>query len=88
MLLILIPIVWLAILSLLVAVCRVAAEGDAQLASQTRSPVGQIGLKLTLPRASSAHAGRTRRAYGPGALARPAASTRLRRATAHAGRQH
>ncbi len=88
MLFILIPIVWLALLSLLVAICRVAAEGDAQLTSQRRAPVGQIGLKLTLPRATSAHVSRTRRAYGPGALARPAASTRLRRATAHAGRQH
>jgi hypothetical protein len=88
MLFILIPIIWLAVLSVLVAACRVAAEGDAQLTSEKRSPVGQIGLKLTLPRAPSAHAGRTRRAYGPGALMRPAASTRLRRATAHAARQH
>lgn len=88
MLFILIPIIWLAVLSLFVAVCRVAAEGDAQLASQTRTPGGQIGIKLALSRAPSAHSSRTRRAYGSGALTRPAASTRVRRATAHAGRQH
>ncbi len=88
MLFILIPIIWLALLSLFVAVCRVAAEGDAQLASQAQTPGGQIGMKLTLSRAPSTHSVRTRRAYGPGALARPTASTRLRRATAHAGRQH
>jgi hypothetical protein len=88
MLFILIPIIWLAVLTLLVAVCRVAAEGDAQLASQTRTPGSRIGLKLTLSRAPSAHSSRTRRAPGSGALTRPAASARLRRATAHAGRQH
>lgn len=88
MLFILIPIVWLAVLSLLVAVCRVAAEGDARLVSQRQAPAEQIGVKLTLSRPPLAHVSRTRRAHEHGALARSAVPSPLRRPTAHAGRQH
>jgi hypothetical protein len=88
MLFILIPIIWLAVLTLFVAVCRVAAEGDAQLVSQAQTPASRIGVKLTLSRTPSPHASRTRRAYGAAALAGPSTSSRLSRATAHAGRQH
>lgn len=87
MLLILIPIVWLAVLSLLVAVCRVAAEGDAALASQRRAPVSPLGLRLTLSRTRTAQVTRTRRAHGHRSLA-AAAPTRLRGTAIHAGRQH
>lgn len=88
MLLILIPIVWLAVLSLLVAVCRVAAEGDAALAAQRRAPASPLGIRLTLSRAPSAQLKRTRRAHGHGSLAAATAPSRLRRAGIHAGRQH
>lgn len=88
MLFVLIPIVWLAVLSLLVAVCRVAAEGDAALTSHSRAGTTPLGIRLTLSRASSTHITRTRRTHGPGSLARAAAPTRLRRAGIHAGRQH
>jgi hypothetical protein len=46
MLLVLIPIVWVALLALLAAVCRVAADGDA--ARAPRADRGSIGTRLTL----------------------------------------
>jgi hypothetical protein len=53
MLLVLIPIVWIALLTLFAAVCRVAAEGDAQHApTRSRGPVS-IGTKLTLSPAAN-----------------------------------
>ena len=48
MLLILIPIAWLAALSLIVAICRVAAAGDTRLAPPSRSQEDLIGIKLML----------------------------------------
>jgi hypothetical protein len=53
MLLVLIPIVWIATLTLLAAVCRVAAEGDARHAPMRRRGAVSIGTKLTLSPAAS-----------------------------------
>ncbi len=60
MFLLLIPIVWLAILTLLVALCRVAAQGDAQLAATAPAASGPIGLKLILSQAPAAPAASAR----------------------------
>jgi hypothetical protein len=87
MLLILIPIAWLAVLTLLVAACRVAAQGDAQLSSSARTPIASIGLKLILPREPSSLPIAARRPHRRTTLRRvPAASTRRRSLTAHGGR--
>lgn len=85
MLLILIPIAWLAFLSLLVAVCRVAAEGDARPAAVPRRAQEElIGIKLTLsPVAShSAH----RRLHSRKTLLRPGVTGRRQRIAAHSAR--
>jgi hypothetical protein len=47
MLLILIPLGWLAALAMLVCVCRVAADADGTLPS-AESPSGRIGERLIL----------------------------------------
>ena len=82
MLLILIPIVWLAVLLFLVAICRVAADGDA-------GPVGPgpdrdelIGIKLTLSHAAPRSAGH-RRLHGRRTLSRPSVAAGRRRSAAH-----
>jgi hypothetical protein len=70
MLLILIPIAWLAVLSLLVAICRVAAEGDATPIGPRPSREELIGVRLTLsPSASQSHG--HRRLHGRRTLSRP-----------------
>ena len=51
MLLILIPIAWLAVLTVFVAICRIAAEADAEPSPFAGSPTGPIGLRVTLSRA-------------------------------------
>jgi hypothetical protein len=48
MLLFLIPIVWLALLSLLTALCRVAADGDAAGSAHGKERSISIGTKLIL----------------------------------------
>jgi hypothetical protein len=48
MLLFLIPIVWLALLSLLAALCRVAADGDAAGSAHRQQRSISIGTKLVL----------------------------------------
>jgi hypothetical protein len=81
MLLILIPIAWLAVLSLLVAVCRVAAEGDARPTGLRGSREELIGIKLTLSPATS-HAGHSR-LHGRRTLARPGMAGGRQRIAAH-----
>ena len=87
MLFLLIPIAWLSILALLVAVCRAAAQGDAQFSAPAQASPGSIGFKLILARASSPLPATARRPHGRTALRHgPAASTRRRRLAAHGGR--
>jgi hypothetical protein len=87
MLFLLIPIVWLSILALLVAVCRAAAQGDAQFSAPAQRSPGSIGFKLILARASSPLPTAARRPHGRTALRHvPAASTRRRSLAAHGGR--
>jgi hypothetical protein len=87
MLFLLIPIVWLSILALLVAVCRAAAQGDAQFSAPAQTSSGSIGFKLILARASSPLPAAARRPHRRPTLQRvPAASTRRRSLTAHGGR--
>lgn len=87
MLFLLIPIVWLSTLALLVAVCRAAAQGDAQFSAPAQKSPGSIGFKLILARTSSPLPQAPRRPHRRIALRRvPAASTRRRSLTAHAGR--
>lgn len=81
MLLILIPIAWLALLSLLVAVCRVAAEGDARLTGAPRSKEDLIGIKLALSPVAS-HTGH-RRLHGRRTLLRPGMAGGRQRIAAH-----
>jgi hypothetical protein len=86
MLLLLIPIVWLALLTLFVALCRVAAQGDAQLAASAPALSGPIGLKLVLsqaPTPPSASARRPHRRQTPQGIP---ATARRRRVAAHSGR--
>jgi hypothetical protein len=85
MLLILIPIAWLAVLSLLVAICRVAAEGDAHPAGARRSQEELIGIKLTLSPVAS-HAGQ-RRLHGRRTLLRTGIAGGRQRTAAHGLRQ-
>ncbi len=85
MLFILIPIAWLAVLSLLVAVCRVAAEGDLQPTRVRSSREDLIGIKLTLSPAAS-RAGH-RRLHARKTLARPVISGGRQRIAAHSLRQ-
>ncbi len=87
MLFVLIPVAWLAILALFVAVCRAAADGDAQL-SPTAPPLsGPIGMRLTLAPAPAAPRRPARRPHRRQSPQRGAgAATRRRRLTAHSGR--
>ena len=87
MLFILIPITWLAVLTLFVAVCRAAADGDGQLSPSAPALSGPIGTKLVLAPASATPTGAARRPHfrqGPQRV--PAATTRRRRLAAHSGR--
>ncbi|HTZ85849.1 MAG TPA: hypothetical protein VMB05_04195 [Solirubrobacteraceae bacterium] len=85
MLLVLIPIAWLAILTLFVAVCRAAADGDAQLSPLAPPLSGPIGTKLVLSHGATAPAG-TRRPHRPLSPQRVAATARRRRLASHSGR--
>jgi hypothetical protein len=86
MLFILIPIAWLAVLSLFVAICGVAAEGDSRPVGPGRSREELIGMKLTLP-PSVAHAGQ-RRLHGRRTLSRPGMPAGRRRIAANSLRHH
>ena len=86
MLLILIPIAWLAALSLLVAICRVAAVGDARAVAPRRSREDLIGIKLTLSPVAS-HAGQ-QRLHARRTLLRPGIAGARQRIAAHSLRQH
>jgi hypothetical protein len=86
MLLILIPIAWLAVLSLLVAICRVAAEGDSRPAGSGRTREELIGIELTLS-PLPAHAGQ-RRLHGRRTLSRPGIAVGRRHIAAHSLRHH
>ena len=46
MLLILIPVAWLALVILLVALCRMAAWGDSEAFERTSSPVNEAGSTI------------------------------------------
>jgi hypothetical protein len=81
MLFILIPIAWLAVLSLLVAICRVAAEGDSRPVGPGPKRNELIGVKLTLSPAT-AHAGQ-RRLHGRRTLSQPGIAAGRRRIAAH-----
>jgi hypothetical protein len=85
MLLFLIPIAWLAVLSLLVAICRVAAAGDARPAGPSRSQEDLIGLKLTLLPVAS-HAGQ-QRLHARRTLLRPGIAGGRQRIAAHSLRR-
>jgi hypothetical protein len=86
MLFILIPIAWLAALSLLVAICRVAAEGDSRPAGPGQTREELIGIKLTLS-PLPAHAGQ-RRLHGRRTLSRPGMAVGRRRIAAHSPRHY
>jgi hypothetical protein len=74
MLLVLIPIVWLALIALLAAICRVAADADGLRAPSRNRDAVSIGARLTLPLA--AHVGPQARR---GHRGRPAQARAMRR---------
>jgi hypothetical protein len=86
MLLLLIPIAWLTVLTLFVALCRVAAQGDAQLSASAPALSGPIGMKLTLSQAPAAPTASARRPHRRQTPQRFPASARRRRVAAHSGR--
>jgi hypothetical protein len=77
MLLVLIPIVWVALLTLFAAICRVAADGDAQHALRHDREPASIGMRLTFMPATNSRPAQARR----GTRRRPALkrTTRIRR---------
>jgi hypothetical protein len=86
MLFILIPIAWLSILALFVAVCRAAADGDAQLSPAAPPLSGPIGTRLVLAHDLLAPARSARRPHRRQAPQRVAATaSRRRRLAAHGG---
>lgn len=86
MLFILIPLAWLATLTLLVTLCRTAAQGDAALGSSAPRASGEIGLKLTLaPQPAKPAASIRRPHHRPMPRRVPTAAAR-RRLTAHPSR--
>lgn len=87
MLFILIPIAWLAILSLFAAVCRAAAEGDARPTAPGRKHADLIGARLVLSRAPSTLPARPRRWHGRTSQAQPHVAARTRRLAARDLRQ-
>jgi hypothetical protein len=61
MLLVLIPIVWLAFLTLLASLCRVAADGDGLRAPRRDHVPSSIGERLVLSPAAHARPVQSRR---------------------------
>ena len=86
MLFILIPLAWLATLTLLVALCRIAAHGDAALSASTPRASGDIGLKLTLPLQPAGPSPSTRRPHRRPMPRRVPATAARRRLAAHTSR--
>jgi len=86
MLFILIPTAWLAVLLLFAAVCRVAAEGDAEPASPGRAHADLIGVRLVLSPAPATPHARPRRWHGR-TPAHPHVAARTRRLAARDLRQ-
>ena len=86
MLLLLIPIAWLVLLTLFVALCRVAAQGDAQLVASAPALSGPIGLKLILSQAATPASASARRPHRPQKPQGIPAAARRRRVAAHSGR--
>lgn len=82
MLFILIPIAWLAMLTVLVAICRAAADGDAE-PSAGGLPCGPIGERLVLSQAPSMRAPHTGRAHRTTPRLRSGQPARRRRVAAH-----
>ncbi|HEV7528371.1 MAG TPA: hypothetical protein VGO29_05710 [Solirubrobacteraceae bacterium] len=87
MLFIFIAIAWLAVLSLIAAVCRVAAEGDAKPDALARPQAELIGVRLALSRAPSTPPARPRRWRTVGGRAQPHVAARTRRLAARDLRQ-
>jgi hypothetical protein len=63
MLLILIPLAWLAVIALLVAICVTAARADAAPAPRAGEHLGAIGDRLVLRAAPPASSLASRRAF-------------------------
>lgn len=80
MLFIVIPIAWLAVITLFIAVCRVAAGGDAEPSLAADLSSGSIGERLVLSDAHFApvpHSGRAHRARRPLSAGHPARRRRV-----------
>jgi hypothetical protein len=83
MLLVLISIVWVTLLALFAAVCRVAADGDGRSGPALKGGPVSLGTKLTLSSAGNARPAQQRR--GPRLQPALSRETRRRRPT-HAHR--
>jgi len=86
MLFILLPTAWLAVLALLVCVCRMAAKADGSRVSSgtLAGPIGERIVLSSMPIAPPAQTRRPRGQRAPLHSARPAPSRR--RVAAHVGR--
>ncbi len=84
MLFILIPIAWLAVLSLLAAVCRVAANGDSREVRPAGSHAELIGVRIVLaPDSSPTRSALALRREGHGEGTRNRPAIRRRRIAVH-----
>jgi hypothetical protein len=83
LLFILIPVAWLSVLALLVAICRTASTGD-RLVSYDQLNAVEIGPKLVLGAGPPKAAPPRRRAHAP--RSQPASGRTRRPRTAHVGR--
>jgi hypothetical protein len=82
LLLILIPIAWLAALATLAALCRIAAQGDGRYASTAPHAQVSIGPKLVLSTPARPSPRRARWGHGAERKSLPSRS-RQRRRSAH-----
>jgi hypothetical protein len=85
MLFILIPITWLAILTVFVALCRAAAQGDVQMLASAQAPSPPIGIALKLSRRTHPHARALRQPRAGYAASATARGGRARGARCAAG---
>jgi hypothetical protein len=83
MLFILIPAAWLLVLSLVVAVCRIAADADGARDSSEKLSTAPIGPKLTLATSPRELPPPARRPHVQRALRRGADTRRARAAHVH-----
>jgi hypothetical protein len=83
LLFILIPVAWLSVLALLVAICRTASAGD-RLGSYDQQNAVEIGPKLVLGADSTKTAPPRRRAHAQ--RSQPTRGRTRRPRTAHVGR--